>query len=109
MKMNKVIMGDDVVADVGFSNKGINSKVEKKDDDEYPYCLRLYLGPKELEMLGIEKLPELGAKMGLMGMVKVVALREGPEGNTLELQITDMDLVEQKQKKSNEEMFYAGE
>jgi len=102
LKKNTILGGDDVVANVGYSSAGLSEKPK----EEYPMCLRLYLGPEEIKMLGFEKLPELNSNMILSGKVKVVGLSTSEHGDRLELQITDMDLGPEKKEQSSEEKFY---
>ena len=97
-----MMMGDDVVANVGFSGKGIT---EAKP--EYPYCLKLYLSQQELDMLEIEDLPVVGTKLKLNATVLVSSTRSDVEmGNTMELQITEMELGSEKKPMAPEEALY---
>lgn len=102
--MNMANNNEEVVANVGFSNSGIIPA--KPKTEEYPYCLRMYLGDSEIKKLGLEELPELGSVVHLMAMAKVVATRDDGMGKTMELQITDMSLGSNKKKKSIEESLY---
>ena len=107
MKMKMANMGeseDDVVAAGGFSNKGLSEK-----GPEYPYCLKLYLGPDELAKLGITELPALDDKMDLVAKVEVVGLRQEHGNNTMEVQIVAMELSEPKKEKSAEQALYGEE
>lgn len=98
--------GDEVVANVGFSNKGVTESAEV----EYPYCLRLYLGQEELEKLQLEKLPDIGSVINMAAKCKVVAIRQDEKlGSSLELQITDMMLGSPKKEKSAEAALYGEE
>lgn len=100
-------MGDDVVPNVGFSNKGLNE--EKESEKEYPYCLRIYLGPEELKNLGINELPNLGVELDLLAKAKVVELRSDEKhGNTMTIQITDMAVKSSEKKKDTAELLYGG-
>lgn len=99
----KMMGGDDVVADVGYSNKGLAEKSEKP---EYPYCLKMYLSQDELSKLGIEKLPELNSVVDLMAKAVVVAVRNEHESKTMELQITDMEISQNKKSKAPESALY---
>lgn len=78
----------------------INSK-----GPEYPYGLRIHLGPKELKKIGIvDSAPKIGQIMGLHAMVQVVGIdldenNMGGKDMRVELQITDMSL----QDRSNQE------
>ncbi len=94
-KSNAAEDGAEIVKDVGYSNKGIS----KSDQPEYPYCLKIYLGPKELDSLGVKELPQLGSFMMMMAKVKVVSQRldEGA-GKTMEIQITEMSLEAEREK-----------
>lgn len=88
LKKNTILGGDDVVANVGYSAKGLS----EPSKPEYPYCLRLSLGPDELKMLGITELPKINSEMELEAKVKVVGVSTSEHGDRLELQITEMAL-----------------
>lgn len=100
-------MDDEIVENVGFSNKGMNEDEndDEKEAEEYPYCLRLYLGSEELKMLGIKDLPKLGSKMPMNAIVKVIGMHANENGQSLDLQIIAMEL-EQKKQKSVESTLY---
>ena len=79
-----MMLGEDVVANVGFSGKGITEAAKP----EYPYCLKLYLSQQELDMLEIEDLPVVGTMLKLNAKVLVSSTRSDVEmGNTMELQM----------------------
>lgn len=99
---NKMLMGDEVVADVGYSNKGLSKEAGPK----YPYCLKLYLSEQELSMLGVDKLPVLGSSVEVYAKAIVMATRLENESKTMELQITDMSLEMPSKKKSAEDSLY---
>ena len=108
MKKNIILGGDDVVANVGYSNAGL-SEPAKQEKPEYPYCLRLSLGSEEMKMLGMSKLPEINSEMELEAKVKVVGISTGEYGDRLELQITDMALDDDADEEmSAEEKIYGG-
>lgn len=93
MKKN-MLMGDEVVADVGFSGAGLREEPKV----EYPYCLKLYLSQDELNMLGIDKLPEVGTTIPMKATVKVMSTRlDEAMGKTMELQIIEMELGKDKE------------
>ena len=104
MKIQKM-MGDEMVSNVGYSNKGLGGA--EKEEESYPYCLKLYLGPDELKMLELKELPKLGSSLDLMAKVKVMSMRIEGMGNCLELQITDMALGSNKKLKNVEKMLYS--
>lgn len=105
MKKNTVLGGDDVVANVGYSSAGLS----EPSKPEYPYCLKLFLGPDELKMLGIEKMPEINSMMELEAKVKVVGIRSDERGNYVDLQITDMMLDNDKDEEIPlENIMYGG-
>lgn len=100
-----VMMGDDVVANVGYSNNGI----AKPSEPEYPYCLRIHLGPQELQNLAMTEMPKLGSELMMLAKVKVMGMRIDQEmGNTLEIQITEMAMSEEKsrEQKPKEQVLY---
>ena len=66
-----MMLGEDVVANVGFSGKGITEAAKP----EYPYCLKLYLSQQELDMLEIEDLPVVGTMLKLNAKVLVSSTR----------------------------------
>lgn len=72
---------------------------------EYPYGLRIHLGPKELKKVGIvNDAPKIGDILGLHAMVQVVGIdldenNMGGKDMRVELQITEMAL----QDRSNQE------
>ena len=97
------MLGDDVVANVGFSGKGITEPAKP----EYPYCLKLYLSQQELDMLEIEDLPVVGTTLNLKAKVLVSSTRSDVEmGNTMELQIVEMELGSEKKPMNPEEALY---
>jgi hypothetical protein len=106
LKKNTILGGDDVVANVGYSNKGL-SEPSQAEKPEYPFCLRLSLGSEELKMLGIEKMPALKSEMELEAKVIVVGISTSEYGDRLELQITDMAIDDDADEEmSTEEKIY---
>lgn len=97
-----IMMGEDVVADVGYSNKGIN----EEKTEEYPYCLKLHLTQNELTKLGVDEMPALESEMSLIAKVKVVGARSENDQHSLELQITEMLLGKPKKEQEHESMLY---
>ena len=105
LKKNTILGGDDVVANVGYSAKGL----AEPSKPEYPYCLRLNLGPDEIKMLGMTELPKINSEMKLEAKVKVVGISTSEYGDRLELQITDMALDMDKDEESSiENIMYGG-
>jgi hypothetical protein len=97
MALNKMMaMSDEVVANVGYSNKGL---AEKPSEPKYPYCLRLYLSQSELDMLGLKELPSIGSKMSMEATVMVVGQRLDEGAKTMEIQIIEMELESDSDKK----------
>ena len=77
------------------------SDLEKKDlltpneAPKYPQGLCVYLGPEELEKLGIQKAPEVGKEYMLLAKAVVVnaGLANKEEGEyRMELQLQELDL-----------------
>lgn len=110
--------GEEIVADVGYSSEGLaheksESKSEpKKEGPDYPYCLKLYLGPDEVKKLALSQMPALGSSLEMMAKVMVVGQRLDDNNMTLELQITDMGLdkpAAPMAKKSAVEALYGGQ
>jgi len=75
------------------------------DKPRYPYGTCLYLDQETLEKLGMVSLPDVGEEMILTAKVKVVGVsaRENTDGanKSLELQITDMQLDEAEEKRTD--------
>jgi len=81
--------------------KAMTAEIER---DRYPYGLRIRLENDDLEKLGLEKLPESGARFTVMGDATVIGTNESAdEGRekrrSLELQIRKLGLEPQKGKK----------
>lgn len=110
LKLNKQIAlgGDQVVKDVGFSSAGINDNEAAEETERYPYQLRINLDEELLEMLGVDKLPALGASLDVIGKVKVVGLNEDEHGKGLCIQFTDMALGKPKEETPKENILYGG-
>lgn len=74
------------------------------DAPEYPYGLCLRLGKDEIAKLGI-KVPSIGDKFSISAsaVVKSMSASSGEGGDyaSIELQITDMDLDEDAETKTN--------
>jgi len=96
------MMGDEVVANVGFSNKGINDV----KTDQYPECLKLELHQDILTMLGISEMPQIDSEIDMVAKVKVVGIESEEGGHCLELQITSMSLGKPQNKKDMQETLY---
>lgn len=114
IKKKLMSMDESIVMNKGFSSKGISEKEESEPEEEgeekeYPYCLRIYLGPEELDKLSLKELPKLGTMLNMQAQVKVIGLRENEDGKNLEIQIVAMDLQQGKEKVSTEKMLYNSE
>lgn len=86
----------------------VNMKVKREEeemvqaeapDNEYPFGLRLMLDNDSLEKLGLENLPEVGKELGVEAKAKVAevsesASEEAGKNRRLELQITDLNLID---------------
>jgi hypothetical protein len=105
MAMKAIALSDEVVANVGYSNKGITEKSAPK----YPYCLKIYLSQDELNMLEMKDLPAVGSFLPMQAKVMVVGQRLDDGNKTLELQITDMSLGSEEKKKDPMEALYGEE
>lgn len=84
---------------------------------EYPYGLKINLGPKELEKLDIMKAPEVGAFFYIKGKVEVVSVEKDEsqssgEGLRVCLQIKEMAMHDkdadkaEKPKGETEQVMY---
>lgn len=106
----------------------VNMKLEKKNTEEkdtvlaeqpeYPYGLVIQLEDSCLDKLGIKELPEIGKVMTLQTKVKVTGVfenssedfdKENKHHRHVSLQITDMELSDIKEEKSNAEVLYGAE
>ena len=106
IKSNMAEDGDEIVKNVGYSAAGLGAE---KEGPEYPYCLKLYLGPEELAKLGMTELPPLGSTIELMAKAMIVGQRLDDNNKTMEIQITDMALGKgESDKKSPLEALYGG-
>jgi hypothetical protein len=93
----------------------VNMKVQKSllpdgtagtlmgDQPDYPYGLRISLEDQGLTALGVNDLPKIGADFMITARVKVCGASENPseaagQGRRLELQITDLELHDDKEK-----------
>ena len=76
---------------------------------EYPYGLRLDLDFEAMKKLGLDQpLPTVGQTMEIKASVKIIAVRavDGEENNTsAELQITDMEIVTEKEPIDSKVMY----
>lgn len=85
------------------------------DKEEYPYGLRLHLDNESLKKLGMTSLPEMGKAMVLQARVEVTdmheSVRQGEKepDRSMSLQITDMELAPEPDKKSAADVFYGRE
>lgn len=77
--------------------------------EEYPYGLRICLNNDTIKMLGLSEMPEVGTGFNMKAVVKVVSTNEYEdetgEKYTVDLQITDMDLMPQKMKIDAEKLY----
>lgn len=82
--------------------------------DEYPWGTRLHLQNESLDALGITDLPETETVVMITAKAKVIGVSSSATANdkkrrSVELQITDMALGADKEKKKNEDVFYGGD
>lgn len=96
------------------------TEIEKKDMAEtsvlndssnYPYSLRIYLGPEEVSKLQLKD-PQIGQKMQLEAMVEVVAVSsENTKGDeskvSVTIQIKEMMFESPEEEKAEEVMYGA--
>ncbi len=96
------------------------SEIEKKDMAEtsvlndsanYPYSLRIYLGPEEVSKLQLKN-PQIGQKMQLEAMVEVVAVSsENTKGDeskvSVTIQIKEMMFESPDEEKAEEKLYGA--
>lgn len=104
--------------------KMVSMKLDKKDVKkemaehsisdmpEYPYGLNIRLDDESIKKLGISELPEVGSDMVVLAKVKVeeVSSRDSLNGNentSISLQITDMSLEKNKERKPTTEVLYS--
>ncbi len=81
---------------------------EPGDGPKYPYGLRLCLNDGSLEKLGITAMPAVGTVMQLTAIARVVSAnaneqRDGDVESSIDLQITDMDMIAKPTPKSDAE------
>jgi hypothetical protein len=86
-------------------------KAESPDAPRYPYGLRLDLNEDVLSKLGLPALPAVNQKMILVARVEVCALsqydsQDGGKHQSICLQITDMSLDADKEKRDASEVLY---
>lgn len=89
---------------------GAEVSMPEYKEPEYPYGLKISLQNESLKKLGIKEMPEVGQKMMVHAMCEVCSVskydsKEGGEVKSMELQITDMELM--KNKKSDSEGLYS--
>ena len=89
-----------------YAKEGIVS-----DRPEYPWGLSIRLDNDALKKVGIVALPAVGEKMQLMARVEVVSVsqrdsKDGEKHKDVQLQITDMALAADEQKKEHSETLY---
>lgn len=88
--------------------------VEVLSKEEYPYGLCIRLGKEELKKLGITQPPAVGSKMTVTAAVFVKSTSaceyEGQDKEmSVELQITDMEIGESKDKADTATLLYGGD
>lgn len=88
--------------------KKMADKEVKEHTPEYPYGLKLNLDHESIKKLGMEKMPEMGKYMMLHAKVEVTDIHESEGHKSLGLQITDMSLKDDMEKRSTEEVMYGG-
>lgn len=84
------------------------------DKPSYPYGLKITLDPDTIAKLGLSDVPEVGAKMGIIGMAEVVAVnkvegRGDVDSFSVELQIQDFDVKTESKESKASNMLYGGE
>lgn len=99
---------------ISEGEKRENSVLSVADQPSYPHGLKLYLDPDTIAKLGISEAPEVGAKMGIMGIAEVVAVnkvegRGDDDKFTIELQIQDLDVKGKSKEEKASNMLYGGE
>lgn len=78
------------------------------DRPRYPYGLRLNIGPEEYKKLGLSDIPAVGGKMVMLAMVEIVSVykeetKDDVPRMNIGLQITDMELKEEEEKKEKKD------
>ncbi len=83
---------------------------------KYPYGLRITLDQEQIDKLNLMKMPGVDDEFKFHGEVKVVAVRsveneegEGGEKHSIELQITELYLKEDKEEKPSAAQVIYGE
>lgn len=64
---------------------------------EYPYGLKICLDEASIQKLGLQEMPQIGAKMKIEAIVEVCAVskydtKESGQQRKIDLQITDMEI-----------------
>jgi hypothetical protein len=82
-----------------------------EDGPDYPWGLCLRLGKDELTKLGVETLPEIGEEMTILAVAKVTRVsqsadKDGGDTRCVELQITEMSFIEEREDKPLSEKMY---
>ncbi|GAA0567472.1 capsid staple protein [Halomonas salifodinae] len=84
--------------------------VAEAPDDEYPWGLRIHLEDDQLAKLGIDMMPDPGAKRMMMAKVEIVSTdihnRDGEKRRSMSLQITDMKLSDEDVRDGAAETLY---
>lgn len=84
--------------------------VAEGPEDEYPWGLRIHIEDEQLEKLGIDMMPDPGAKRMMMARVEIVSTdvhnRDGEKHRSMSLQITDMKLGDEDVRDSAAETLY---
>jgi len=84
----------------------INMKMEKEEMGEYSYGLCIRLDKEAMEKLSMKEMPKLGDKMMIHAMVEVKMTTESEYNRAVELQITDMEFVSNKEMIPTAEVMY---
>lgn len=82
-----------------------------KDAPRYPYGLNIRLDSESMKKLGIESLPKVGTKVQIMAIANVESVSErdsqdGGKHRDMCLQITDLGLEPQAEKKDAASALY---
>ena len=87
----------------------INS-ADKQEGPMYPYGLNICLEDKSLQKLGVKQLPKVGQSMLIRAKVDVSSISEyesieGGNRRSMNLQITDLELVGVKREVSADKLY----